>query len=93
MIEPRKIFDIKLQNGILRDGNFIEVDYQEFTPYSIDIPYYADAEPVEIVDQYLDQLTSNDNEYKKRLLEILAHPLIVNKEFKRLLGKVFHFCG
>ena len=27
-------------------GNFIEIDYQEFTPYSIDIPYDDDAEPV-----------------------------------------------
>lgn len=93
MIDQGKIFDIKLQNGILRNGEFIEVDYQDFTPYSIDIPYYEDAEPVEIVDQYLDQLTSNDNDYKKRLLEILAHPLIVNKEFKRLLAKFFIFVG
>lgn len=93
IIDPSKIFDIKFQNGILREGEFIEVDYQEFTPYSIDIPYYEDAEPVEIVDQYLDQLTSNDPEYKKRLLEILAHPLIVNKEFKRLLAKFFIFVG
>ena len=45
-VDQSKIFDIKLQNGILRAGEFIEIDYQEFTPYSIDIPFFPDAEPV-----------------------------------------------
>ena len=93
IIEPNQQFDIKFKNGILRDGEFIEVDYQEFTPYNIDIPYYDDAEPVPIVDEYINQLTDNDPDYRKRLLEILAHPLIVNKEFKRLMGKFFIFVG
>jgi putative DNA primase/helicase len=93
IIEQGTLFDIKLQNGILREGQFIEVDFQEFTPYTIDIPYFEDAERVQIVENYLDQMTSNDNDYKKRLLEILAHPLIVNKDFKRLLAKFFIFVG
>jgi putative DNA primase/helicase len=93
LIDPNKIFDIKLQNGILRAGEFIEIDYQEFTPYSIEIPFYEDAEPVEIVDEYLNHLTNNDEHYKKRLLEVLAHTLIVDKEFKRMLAKFFIFIG
>lgn len=93
LIEGNKIFDIKLQNGILREGNFIEVDYQEFTPYSIDIPYFEDAVPVQVVNDYINHLTNNDVSYRKRLLEILAHPLIVNKEFKRMLAKFFIFVG
>jgi putative DNA primase/helicase len=93
IIRPDTIFDIKLQNGILRNGRFIPIDYQEFTPYSIDIPYEEDAEPVEIVDEYLNHLTNNDVEYKDRLLEVLAHPLILDKEFKRLLAKFFIFVG
>ena len=93
LIDSKKIFDIKLQNGILREGEFIEMDYQEFTPYSIDIPYNPEAEPVEIVDEYIDHLTNNDPDYRSRLLEILAHPLIVNKEFKRMLAKFFIFVG
>ena len=32
-------------------------------------------------------------DYRSRLLEILAHPLIVNKEFKRMLAKFFIFVG
>lgn len=93
LIDENKTFDIKLQNGILRDGKFIEVDYQEFTPYSIDIPFYPDAEPVQEVDDYINLLTNNDESYRLRLLEILAHPLIVNKEFKRMMGKFFIFVG
>ena len=93
IIDPNKIFDIKLQNGILRAGEFIEVDYEEFTPYSISIPFYADAERVQIVDDYLNHLTNNDEHYKKRLLEVIAHTLIVDKEFKRMLAKFFIFIG
>lgn len=93
IIENVRGFDIKLQNGILREGEFIEVDFQEFTPYTIDIPYYEDAEPVQAVDDYLNHLTNGDEDYKKRLLEIMAHPLIVNKKFKRMLAKFFIFVG
>ena len=93
LIDLNKIFDIKLQNGILRAGEFIEVDYQEFTPYSIEVPFYEDAEPVQIVDDYLNHLTNSDEHYKKRLLEVIAHTLIVDKEFKRMLAKFFIFIG
>jgi putative DNA primase/helicase len=93
LIDPGKIFDIKLQNGILREGSFIPVNYQEFTPYSINIPYHAEAAPVEIVDHYLDHLTNNDPEYRKLILEVIAHTLIVNKDFKRMLAKFFIFIG
>jgi len=91
-IKP-KVFDIKLQNGILRNGRFHEVDFKEFTPYCIDIPFEPECEPVEIVDQYIDQLADGEKEYKHMLLEILAHPLVVDKEFKRLLAKFFIFVG
>lgn len=93
LIDSSKVFDIKLQNGILREGRFFKIDYQEFTPYSIDIPYYEDAEPVPLVDEYINHLTDSDPDYRKMLLEILAHPLIVNKEFKRMLAKFFIFVG
>lgn len=92
-VEPDKTFVIKLQNGILKEGEFIPIDYKQFTPYSIDIPYDEDCEPVQIVDDYINHLTDNEPEYRMRLLEILAHPLIVNKKFKRLLAKFFIFVG
>lgn len=86
-------FDIKFKNGILRKGKFIEVDYDDFTPYSIDINYYPDAEPVEDVDRYISHLTQGDESYRKLLFEILGHTLIVDREFKRLLAKFFIFVG
>ena len=88
-----KTFDIKLRNGILRDGKFHELDYKEFTPYSIDIPYDEKTKPVEIVDEYIEHLTGGEPEYKELLFEILAHPLITNKRFKRMLAKFFIFVG
>ena len=93
LIDQNTIFDIKLQNGILRNGEFIEVDYQEFTPFSIDLPYNFDAEAVEAVDSYIDHLTAGELNYRKKLLEILAHPLITDKNFKRMLAKFFIFVG
>jgi putative DNA primase/helicase len=93
VVVKSKVFDIKLQNGILRDGRFHEVDFKEFTPYSIDIPYDPDAPPVELVDEYINNLTDGEPEYRNFLLEILAHPLIVDKEFKRLLAKFFIWVG
>ena len=93
LVNSKKIFDIKLQNGILRDGEFIEIEYQEFTPYSIDIPYHPEAKPVKAVDDYIDHLTNHDADYRNKLLEILAHPLIVDKKFKRMLAKFFIFVG
>jgi putative DNA primase/helicase len=93
IIDPSKTFEIKLQNGFLMDGEFHQIDFKEFTPYSIDIPYDPNTPPVELVDQYINNLTENEPEYRQRLLEILAHPLVVDKEFKRMLAKFFIFVG
>lgn len=92
-VDPNKTFAIKLQNGILMEGEFIPIDFKEFTPYSIDIPYVEDCEPVQVVDDYINLLTAQSQDYRLRLLEVLAHPLIVNKKFKRLLAKFFIFVG
>lgn len=93
IIKSNTVFPIKLQNGILDNGEFIEINYKEFSPYSIDLPYDEEAEPVPIVDEYINHLTNNDADYRSRLLEILAHPLIVDKNFKRMLAKFFIFVG
>ena len=88
-----KIMDIKLQNGILRNGLFHEIEYKEFTPYSIDIPYFEEVDPVPVVDDYLNFLSENDEDFKTRILETLAHTLVVNPDFKRMLGKLFIIVG
>ena len=92
-IDPNTKFDIQLNNGILRDGKFIPIQYQDFTPFTIDLDYKADATPVNTVDDYIDQLTGYDPKYRELLLEVMAHSLIVDKEFKRLLAKFFIMVG
>ena len=91
------VFDIRFSNGILRRGKWIELsDYDEFTPYTIDIEYDPDAEPVEIVDEYIRNLTEGDGPapgYRDFLLETLAFPLVTDPEFIRTLGKFFMFRG
>ena len=93
IIPDDKTFDIKFPNGILRDGKFIEIESEEFTPYNIDIIYDPTCDAVDTVDQYVSKLTQDDPQYRDLLFEILAHTLIVNKEFKRLLAKFFIFVG
>jgi putative DNA primase/helicase len=85
--QPDKGFDIKFRNGILRNGKFIEVDSQEFSPYFINIEHDEEAEPVKAVDDYLDQLTEGDPVYRNLVLEMIAHCLITNVEFKRKLAR------
>ena len=87
------MFKIKLKNGYLENGEFTPIVIDEFTPYSIEVDYFEDAEPVQIVDDYIDHLTNSDDDYKNLLLEVLGHTLIVNPEFKRLLAKFFIFVG
>lgn len=91
--EPVVGFDVKFKNGILRDGRWIEVDSQEFTPFYVDLEYNEDAESVADVDEYLDFLTEGDPDYKKLILESMAHTLVTNAEFKRQLAKFFVFIG
>ena len=93
IVEPDHGFDIKFNNGILKRGEFIEIDYEDFTPYNINVNYYPDAEPVKDVDDYIDHLTNGDPDYRDLLMEILGHTLIVDKEFKRMVGKFFIFVG
>jgi putative DNA primase/helicase len=88
------LFDIQFGNGVLRKGEFIEIsDYEDFTPFVIDIDYNPQAPPVPMVDEYIDKLTGHEKEYRKLLLEILGHTLIVDRERKRSLGMFAIFVG
>ncbi|WP_211224440.1 DNA primase family protein [Eremococcus coleocola] len=87
------VFNIKLNNGVLKKGRFIEVDYKDFTPFVIDLDYKPEATPVKDVDDYLKHLTGGDKEYEKRLLEILGHILITDPEMVRLLATFSIFVG
>lgn len=86
-------FKIKLENGYLYDGKFYPYQFNGFTPYSIDIVYDPDAEPVKEIDDYLDMLSNGDPNYRDLILEVIATPLITNFDFKRHLAKFFVFVG
>ncbi|PGZ98807.1 DNA primase [Bacillus pseudomycoides] len=92
-VQPVKGFDIRLKNGILRDGRFIEIDSDEFTPFYVNVEYNAEAEPVQTVIEYLDHLSDGDEGYKKLILQMMAHTLITNAEVKRKIAKFFFLIG
>mgnify|MGYP001156490104 FL=1 len=87
------IFKIKFNNGYLYEGQFYELITEDFTPYHIEVEYKPDAKPVPIVDNYINHLTNSDPDYRNLLLEVLAHTLIVNPEFKRAMAQFFIFEG
>lgn len=92
-IPQDEVFNIKFKNGYLRDGQFVDLITDEFTPYQIDVEYDPETEPAKVVDDYINHLTKGDAEYRKLLLEILGHCLVVDKEMNRLLAKFFIFIG
>ena len=94
LIDEDTVFPIRFRNGILRNGEFIPMkDYKEFTPYYIDIEYKSNAEPVKIVDDYINNLTGGDEAYKSLLMEVIGYVMITDPERIRSLGKFFMFRG
>lgn len=88
------VFPIRVKNGILQDGKFLPIkNYTDFTPYFIDIDYNEKAEPVQIVDDYINALTSGDPKYKDLLMEVIGYVMITDPERIRSLGKFFMFRG
>jgi putative DNA primase/helicase len=93
LVDAEKTFEIRLQNGFLKDGRFHEIAFEEFTPYSISIPYKKDAAAVPAIEEYLEHLSGGNPAYKSYLLEVMAHTLITDVEFKRMLAKFFICIG
>lgn len=94
IVPDETVFPIRVRNGILRKGEFIPMkEYLEFTPYFIDIDYKKDAPPVDKVDEYINNLTGGDPDYKKLLMETIGYVMITDPERIRSLGKFFMFRG
>ena len=94
IVSAETVFPIRFKNGILRNGEFIPMkDYMDFTPYFIDIDYRPDAEPVQMVDDYINNLTNGDQSYKDLLMEVVGYVMITDPEKIRSLGKFFMFRG
>lgn len=93
MIPKDFVPKICLKNGHLDNGNFYQWKCEEFTPYYINLEYDEECEPVQIVDDYLNNLTDNVAEYRQMVLQALAMCLITDLEVKRSLAKFFIFVG
>ena len=93
-IPKNTVFPIRFRNGIVRGGEFLEMqNYRDFTPYFIDIEYKPDAPPVPDVDEYIDNLTNKDPDYRSLLMEVIGYVMITDPERIRSLGKFFMFRG
>lgn len=74
---------IKFKNGCLYNGQWLDTDYTDFTPYYIDISYYPNVAPVPIVDGFLSTFTDDDEDYAHYIMETIAHCLITDIGVKR----------
>lgn len=87
-------FPIRFRNGLVTDGQFLPVkDYREFTPYYIDSVYRPDAAPVTEIDEYLENITGSDEDYRKLLLEAMSYAMITDPETIRAIGRFFILRG
>lgn len=84
---------IQFKNGILKNGEFIEIVTDEFTPYRINVNYNSNAPVVNVVDEYLHNLCNNEENYIKHVLEAIASSFILDVELKRHLSKFWLFYG
>lgn len=87
---------ILLKNGYLQNGKFSPYPVGEitpFSPHSIPLNYKSDCQPVEIVDQYLKNVSNGEAEYKDLLLEMLGYCFITNPSVKSALSKFFILVG
>lgn len=84
---------IQFNNGILKNGEFIEIVTDEFTPYRINVNYNPNAKVVPVVDEYLHNLCNSEEEYIMHVLEAIATSFILDVELKRHLSKFWMFYG
>lgn len=84
---------IQFNNGILKNGEFIEIITDEFTPYRINVNYNPNAKVVPLVDDYLHNLCNREEEYIMHVLEAIATSFILDVELKRHLSKFWMFYG
>lgn len=87
---------ILLNNGYIVDGKFYEYDTNKikpFSPYQINLDYDHNCKKVELVDDYLNNLSSGEIEYRSILEEILGYCLMTNFDRKGSLSKFFFLVG
>lgn len=93
-VEKKVAYPIRFRNGYVFDGQFTKVSgYKDFTPFFIDIDYKEDAEVMPEVDEFIDNLTGRDPDYRKLLLEAMSYVMITDPEKIRTIGVFFIFRG
>lgn len=92
-IEEHREFPIQLKNGFLIEGRFSDSCDVMFTPYFIDIPYNPDAKPVQAVDDYLNHLSSGEEDFREYLLEVIGMCLITSESKVQQLKSFFIIQG
>lgn len=93
LIKPFQVFPIKFKNGRLEKGIFIHGEYKEFTPFSIELNYSYKATHVTAVDDYLNQLTGYEKEYRELFLEMIGSCLITDFGMISSLARFFILVG
>lgn len=86
-------FAIRFKNGVLKNGNFFEVDYKEFTPFYIDREFKKEAEEVKEVNEFLNYITNSDENFINLILEMIAYSFITKPSLKKKLAKFFILTG
>ena len=87
---------VLFNNGYIKDGKFYNYDVDKikpFSPYQIDLNYNPNCEKIDLVDEYLNNLSSNELEYRNILEEILGYCLMTNFDRKGSLSKFFFLVG
>lgn len=67
---------ILLKNGTLVNGELTDEDICEFTPFSLDVEYKEDVYDA-VVDNFLNEISCNDNKLRLFLEEIIGHVLMI----------------
>lgn len=94
IVKDGTTFPIRFRNGVLDKGKFLtDTDPLQFTPYYIPVEYHRDVKPCPFVEDYINELTSGDEDYKNLLGEVLGYAFITDPGMIRALGKFFIFRG
>ena len=67
---------ILLKNGTLVNGELVDDDICDFTPFSLDVEYKEDVYDA-VVDNFLNEISCNDNKLRLFLEEIIGHVLMI----------------
>lgn len=78
---------IKFKNGIIKNGRFLDIDYDEFTPFYID--WDLDYKVVPEIDRLMEIITQNDKDFENYIYEFVGNSFNLDWN-KRAQNPRFH---